>query len=233
MKFPLEVLQDYLGDAKLAIITGHFGSGKTEFAVNLAIRASECDQRLAIADLDIVNPYFLSREREDIYKQKGIKLISSGAVAISAGLPGLSPEIFSMFEDPELYSIIDVGGDPNGARVLARFSDRIKKVPYRMVFILNANRPETATAENAAAYLQLIEAASQLKADAIVNNTHLCGETDVDCVLKGAKLAEETSKLTGLPVVCHTAPSRYADDPRLAGLPIMPVDVYMKKPWEK
>jgi len=232
MKFPLEVLQDYLEDAKVVMVTGHFGSGKTEFAVNLALKASECEQKLAIADLDIVNPYFLSRERESIYKEKGIKLISSGAVAISAGLPGLSPEIFSMFEDPELYSVIDVGGDPNGARVLARFADRIRKVPYRLIFILNANRPETATAESAVAYLQLIEAASQLKADAIVNNTHLCGETDVDCVLKGAKLAEEVSEITGLPVVCHTAPAKYADDPRLAGLPVFPVNVYMKKPWE-
>jgi len=232
MKFPLEVLQNYLGDAKLAIITGHFGSGKTEFAVNLAIRASECDQRLAIADLDIVNPYFLSREREDIYKERGIKLISSGTLAITAGLPALSSEIFSMFEDPDLYSIIDVGGDPNGARVLARFADRIEKVPYRMVLILNANRPETATAEKAVSYLRLIEAASNLKVDGIVNNTHLCGDTDVDCVLKGAGLAAEVSEMTGIPVICHTAPSRYADDLRLAGLPVMPVDVYMKKPWE-
>jgi len=232
MKFPLKVLQDYLGPAKLAIITGHFGSGKTEFAVNLVMRAAECDQRLAIADLDIVNPYFLSRERESLYKEKGIRLISSGSLAITAGLPGLSSEIFSMFEDPDLYSIIDVGGDPNGARVLARFVDRIEKVPYRMILILNANRPETATAERAEAYMRLIEAASGLKVDGIVNNTHLCGETDVDCVLKGAVLAKELSELTGIPVICHTAPSRYADDPRLADLPVMPVDVYMKKPWE-
>ncbi|MBR6351015.1 MAG: hypothetical protein IKR93_01665 [Firmicutes bacterium] len=232
MKFPLKVLQSYLEDAKLVIITGHFGSGKTEFAVNLALHAADCEQKLAIADLDIVNPYFLSRERQDLYDQKGIHLISSGQVAISAGLPGLSPEIFSMFEDPDLYSVVDVGGDPNGARVLARFADRIKKIPYKLIFILNANRPETATAESAVMYLQLIEGASQLKADAIVNNTHLCGETDVDCVLKGAKLAEEVSQLTGLPVICHNAPAKYADDPRLAGLPIFPMDVYMKKPWE-
>lgn len=233
MKFPLKVLQGYLADAKLAVVTGHFGSGKTEFSVNLAVRASECDQRLAIADLDIVNPYFLSREKEDIYKERGIRLISSGTLAVTAGLPALSSDIYSMFEDPELFSIIDVGGDPNGARVLASFADRIEKVPYRMMFVLNANRPETATAEKALSYLRLIEAASNLKVDGIVNNTHLCGETDVDCVLGGAALASELSASTGIPVICHTAPSSYVEDPRLGGLPVMPVDVYMKKPWEE
>ena len=232
MKFPLDCLKSYLEDAQAVVVCGHFGSGKTEFAVNLAMKASECEQKLAIADLDIVNPYFLSRERQDLYKERGIHLISSGEIAISAGLPGLSPEIFSMFQNPDLYSIIDVGGDPNGARVLARFRDQFNNIKYRVILILNANRPETATADSAIEYMHLIEDACGLKVDGIVNNTHLCGETDPECVLKGAALAKEVSEKTGVPVVCHTAPSKYADDKSLSGLPIMPVDVYMKKPWE-
>ena len=232
MKIPVECLKSYLEDAKMVVVTGHFGSGKTEFSVNLAMQASECEQKLAIADLDIVNPYFLSRERADLYAERGIQLISSGGVAIAAGLPALSSEIYAMFQKPDLFSIVDVGGDPNGARVLARFKNEFNKINYRVVCVLNANRPETATAEHAADYMHKIEAACNLQIDGIVNNTHLCGETDVDCVLNGAALAAEVSELSGVPVVCHTAPRKYADDIRLAGLPIMPVDVYMKKPWE-
>lgn len=217
---------------RISIVTGHYGTGKTEFAVNLALALAEEHDNVMIADLDIVNPYFRSRERKKELEASGVKLISSSQEAAHADIPALPAELLGIFQNRAIRGILDIGGDPVGARVLARFQPNIVAEDYELLFVVNANRPEVRTAESAIEYLRKIEDITGLKCSGLVNNTHLCGETTESQVRKGAALAAEISEITGIPVRCHVAVERLAGG--LADLkePVFPISIKMKKPWE-
>ncbi|OLA31614.1 MAG: hypothetical protein BHW33_01880 [Firmicutes bacterium CAG:137_57_8] len=188
------------------MITGHYGSGKTEYAVNLALRLAAEGKKTVLADLDIVNPYFRSYEQT---------------------------KLLSVFQDRSWTGVLDIGGDPIGARVLARFAPQIQGEEFELLYVLNANRPETRNVDRALAYMQGIEAECRQKVTGIVNNTHLCGETTAAEILKGADLAGQLSRQTGLPVVCHAVERRLVPQVENTLIePILPMDLYMKKPWE-
>ncbi len=213
----------------LHIITGHYGSGKTEFAVNLAFRLARAGHAVTLADLDIVNPYFCSREQKEPLETVGVRVI------VSAGgqgdLPALNPAIFSLLESG-VCGIMDVGGDPAGARVLGRFAQKIRKIEHEFLCVLNFNRPETATPEKAERYLREIEHSAQLTATGLINNTHLCGETTAEYVLRGEKLAQAVAASTGIPVLYNAFPRRLTGEVDLPKETLFPMDLMMKKPWE-
>ena len=217
---------------RVSIITGHYGTGKTEFAVNLALQLAGLNHQVMVADLDIVNPYFRSRERRDLLQEAGIRLISSSQACSDADVPALPAELLTILENRDITGVLDIGGDPVGARVLARFNDKIVPEDYQLIYVLNANRPEVRTPEAAIAYLRGIEATTSLTCTGIVNNTHLCGETTPEEIRKGARLAETVSQETGIPVLCHVAEERFV--PELSDLsePVFPITIQMKKPWE-
>ena len=131
-----------------------------------------------------------------------------------------------------MRGVLDIGGDPAGARVLARFRPKIIQEDYQLIYVLNANRPEVREAENAVSYLRGIEATTGLTCTGIVNNTHLCGETTEREIRKGADLAAAVSRETGIPVLCHVAEERFV--PNLSDLSetVFPITIKMKKPWE-
>lgn len=162
---------------RISIITGHYGTGKTEFAVNLALALAETGRQVMLADLDIVNPYFRSRERRQLLEESGVRLISSSQACSDADVPALPAELLTILENREIQGVLDIGGDPVGARVLARFQPKIVREDYQLIYVLNANRPEVRSTEKAIAYLRGIEATTGLACTGIVNNTHLCGET--------------------------------------------------------
>ena len=215
---------------RLTIVTGHYGTGKTEFSVNLALALAAEGARTALADLDIVNPYFRSRERRELLEGAGVRLIAASQALADADVPALPAELHAVLEDRSVRGVLDIGGDPSGARVLARYRPRILKEDYQLLCIVNAARPEVRTAERSAEYLRAIEAVAGLRCTGLVNNTHLCGETAPEDIREGAALAEEVSQITGIPVVCHTAERRFQD--RLRDLPLFPMEIRMKKPWE-
>ena len=217
---------------RVSIITGHYGTGKTEFSVNLALAMAHEGKRVMMADLDIVNPYFRSRERRQTLEEAGVQLISSSQSCSNADLPALPAELLSILENRDLTGVLDIGGDPVGARVLARFQPKIIQEDYQLIYVLNANRPEVRTVESAARYLRNIEATTGLTCTGIVNNTHLCGETTEEEIRSGAALAAEVSAKTAIPVLCHVAVEHLAE--RLTDLPepVFPITIKMKKPWE-
>lgn len=217
---------------RLTIITGHYGTGKTELAVNLALSLAGEGARVALADLDNVNPYFRSRERRALLAEAGIRLIATSQACTDADIPSVPAELLAILEDRTVLGVLDIGGDPVGARVLARFQPKIVREDYQLLYVLNANRPEVRTVESAAACLRAIEGTTGLVCSALVNNTHLCGETTPEDVRRGASLAEAVSRETGLPILCHMAEERLL--PALSGLaePVFPISIRMKKPWE-
>lgn len=215
---------------RLTLVTGHYGTGKTEFSVNLALALAAEGARTALADLDIVNPYFRSREQRCLLEAAGVRLIAAAQALADADVPALPAELHALLEDRTVRGVLDIGGDPSGARVLARYRARILKEDYQLLYVVNARRPEVRTAERSVEYLRGIEAVTGLRCTGLVNNTHLCGETAPEDVREGAALAEEASRLAGVPVVCHTAEARFQD--QLRDLPLFPIEIKMKKPWE-
>lgn len=217
---------------RMQIITGHYGSGKTEYAVNLALSMAKPGARISLADLDIVNPYFRSYEQTARLEEAGVQVIVTSCGGV-ADIPAINPAVMSIFQNKDMTGILDIGGDPIGARVLARFAPQLHSEELDLLYVLNANRPETKDVDCALEYMRGIERECKQKVTGIVNNTHLCRETRLEDILKGARLAQELSQRTGIPIIHHAAERRFAD--QLAGLlsePIFPMEIYMKKPWE-
>ena len=222
-----------LSPHRLLIVTGHFGTGKTEFSVNLALALAREGEKVMMADLDIVNPYFRSRERREVLEGAGVRLITSSQDSENADMPSLPAEILTVLEDRSYRGVLDIGGDPDGARVLARYQPKITAEDYQLLFVSNANRPEVRKADDAISYLRCIEEVTGLRCGGLVNNTHLCGETTAEEILQGAELAREISEKTGIPVLCHTAEEWLIPELESLKEPIFPISIQMKKPWER
>lgn len=185
----------------LYIIVGHYGSGKTEFALNFAYKLKSLGNQVAMSDLDVVNPYFCSREKSEELKSEGIELISNNfdndwkvdALTLHAGIQS---HFLGRSED----CVIDVGGNAVGARVLAAYANLIGDRPYEMWMVINANRYETQTCEEMNTFLADIERTSGLKVTGLINNTHMVEESSAADVIRGDKVSRELSDLTGIPV---------------------------------
>lgn len=216
------------------IIVGHYGSGKTEFVANYALRLHECGYQTVVADMDIVNPYFRARELKEFFKDKGIRVISSNCEDdYHLDMPALAASLQSCFVLKDQTSIIDVGGDAAGANVLARYSRLLADGNYNMWITVNANRPLTSTVEEAAEYLGAIEYTSKLKINGIVNTTHMLRETTKEDIVKGDDLVRRLSELTGHKVIYTVIPEALKQemaDEDLAGEPF-PIRLIMRPDW--
>lgn len=186
---------------RMNIVTGHYGSGKTEFAINLAISAKKCYNKTIIADLDIVNPYFRTNDAKKILEAQGVDLIASDYASSNVDIPSLPAAVSSVFDVPDRFVVLDVGGDDDGAAVLGRYSPKIEKEDYEMFLVINAKRPLTATAEDILELKEQIEFSSRLKVTGLVNNSNLGYDASVSDLLEGQEVVEEVSKKTGLPIL--------------------------------
>ena len=190
---------------RITLFAGHYGSGKTNIAVNYALYLKSLGDDVVIADLDIVNPYFRTRDSLEELSRAGIKLISSEFASSNVDLPALPQDVYSLLDKREEKAIMDIGGDDRGAYALGRYVDAIKEEnDYEMLFVFNKYRPLTPDALSAYEIMREIEAACNLKFTAIVNNSNLGECTTEDVVLNSLDSAEELSELSGLPVKMTT-----------------------------
>jgi len=228
----LESGDSMIEDKRVRIIIGHYGSGKTEFSINYAVKLARNGRKVALADLDIVNLYFRSREKKELLKKEGIKVISSSIEASAVDIPAVSPEVYGPFQDESYDYIIDVGGDHVGARALGRYYKYLEEDKYDMFYVLNANRPETETADKAIEYFKKIEDNARAKITGIVNNTHMLKSTTVEDVLKGQKLAQEVSNKLDIPIKYISTLENVAKElPKNMEGEIFPIKLYMRENW--
>ena len=191
---------------RLTLFAGHYGSGKTNIAVNYALLLAGEGKKVCIADLDIVNPYFRTKDSEKELQDAGVTLISPQFANSNVDLPALPAEAYRLVEDTSVYGIMDIGGDDRGAYALGRYVPAIRKENnYRMVFVANCYRPLTRTPEEALEVMREIEAACGLAFTDLVNNANLGPETTQETVLESVGYMETLSKLSGLPIFAHTA----------------------------
>ena len=191
---------------RLTLFAGHYGSGKTNIAVNYALHLAAQGKKVTIADLDIVNPYFRTKDSAKELAQAGVELISPQFANTNVDLPALPAEAYKLITDRKTYGIMDIGGDDRGAYALGRYVPGIlEENNYRMVFVANSYRPLTRTPEEALEVMREIENACGLKFTDIVNNANLGSETTAETVLSALPYMQKLSELSGLPIFAHTA----------------------------
>ncbi len=192
-------------EGRVTLLSGHYGSGKTNIAVNLATELRKRYEKVTVADLDIVNPYFRTLDSREDFEHAGIRLIVSAYANTNLDAPALPQEIYTIVDDLDARVVVDVGGDDRGALALGRISGRLlQEADYRMLLVVNFYRPLTRTPEDVLQVKREIEAAAGLPFTGLVNNSNLGAETEPETVLRTVPLMEETSKIIGLPIVMTT-----------------------------
>ena len=219
---------------RLTLFAGHYGSGKTNIAVNYALLLASEGKKVCIGDLDIVNPYFRTKDSAKELEAAGIDLISPQFANSNVDLPALPAEAYRLVADKSVYSIMDIGGDDRGAYALGRYVPSIvEENNYRMVFVANCYRPLTRTPEDAMEVMAEIEAACGLKFTHIINNSNLGTETTVQTVLDSQAYIDTLSQLSGLPVFATTAVAAVAKELPEPVIPLKLQEKYFDLPSQK
>lgn len=202
---------------KFIIITGHYGCGKTNFAINLALSFAGEGEKVTVCDMDVVNPYFRTSDYKSLLEEKGVEVICPNYGASNLDLPSLPAAMYGVFDRPDDERIIlDVGGDDVGATVLGRFYEKLKDKDVSMLYVVNYRRNLTATPQDMAELLAEIEQKARVRATSIVNNTHLQQYTDAELIVKENEKAKELSRITGLPLCFTTYPCEYVKEEEIS-----------------
>ena len=232
--------------APVLVITGHYGVGKTNLALNLALDAAARGLEVTVVDLDVVNPFFRSSDYRALLDEAGVRTIAPVFAGTNLDGPSLSGTILPAIEQARAGEgrllIVDAGGDDVGATALGRFARAIAAGPYEMLYVVNRSRNLTQEPAEAVEVLREIEAKSHLRATCVVNNTHLQRDTDAQVVEQGVPFAQAVAQAAGLPLACTTVPAaaarQVADRETTHRAPnedrqtYYPVQVYVRTPWE-
>jgi len=237
----------------ITIFAGRFGSGKTEVAISYAValvRGAKGDVRgttslrkargappaldAVLIDLDIVTPYFRSREAADVLREQGVEVIAPSAIGRHLDTPAITPEILGAIQQVDRPTVLDVGGDRQGARALGGFSQAIRQRGYTMHFVVNPYRPFTNSLEGLARSIAEIEASARLQVTGLVSNPNLKGETTVELIVEGNAQIEEFARGLGLPIAMVCIDRAFADGfgSNHFAQPVMVLDRFLVQPWE-
>ncbi len=218
---------------KIKILVGHTGSGKSEIAINLAIQSALRNYKVALMDLDIVNPYFCIRDIKEILKRKyNIDVFSSLGEYRNAELMVLSKDIKEALINDNSIIIIDVGGDKEGAKVLKQYTNLVKRYTYEVNFVINTLRSDTRSLDQIIYYIKTIEKTSSLKVSNLICNTNLIDETTIDDILLGEKLVESASKELNIPFITTVIERKYESGKNLINKDVLIIDRFIKVSWK-
>lgn len=221
--FPLE--------RRVTVICGHYGTGKTNLSINLALDYAGRGEKVTLVDLDIVNPYFRSADYADMLTGRGVRVVGPNFANTNLDTPSLPGSVRGALEGDGMV-IIDVGGDDAGATALGVYSDSLRQADPDVLYVINRYRSLTTEPEAAVDILRDIETAARIKVRGIVNNSHLKDGTGSGTVLDSVDFAQAVCDATGLPLRFTTAP-RWTDLVESNSIPnIYPVDVHVRAPWE-
>ena len=221
-----------MNNKRITILCGHYGTGKTNVAVNYALALAAAGEAVTVADLDIVNPYFRTLDSANDLEAAGVRLICSRFANSNVDIPSLPPDLYAITDDKSRRVVIDVGGDDSGAMVLGRLAPAITaEDSYAMWLVVNRYRPLTPDIPSTVEVMRDIEAASGLRFTGIVNNSNLGAETTADTVLASAAYAEELSAATGLPLVATTVAEHLYSDLEGKMNPLFPLQLQQNKPF--
>ncbi|MBM7559139.1 cobalamin biosynthesis protein CobQ [Marinitoga litoralis] len=198
-------------DYKCHVIIGMFGSGKTEIALNSAVYLKEKFDKVAIADIDVISPYFRTRDEIDVLENMGIKVITPPRQFMHADLPIIPPAVGGFIVNPEYQTIIDAGGNEDGSTVvgsLKNFLDQTKTATY---FVVNTKRPFMNTVDDIIYYIERLGAKARRKVDFLISNSNLQNETTEEIILKGEELLIKVSEKTGIPIAFTVVPEFLKD----------------------
>jgi hypothetical protein len=219
----------------IVVIVGNYGSGKTEVAINLALACRRRVPGVRVVDLDLVNPYFRTREARDLLHAHDIDIVLPPAPYLHADLPILSPAVAGAIRDAGPLTILDVGGDDVGATVLAALADAFRGRKVEMLQVVNPHRPHTESVEGCLAMRREIETASRMTVTGWIGNAHLMEATSPQTILAGYRFAADVSRASGLPLAFVTAPA-----PLVAALPetgidcpVLPIQRRLTPPWQR
>jgi len=203
-----------LFEKRVTIFVGHFGSGKTEIALNGALDLAAAGEHVTLADIDVVKPYFRSRAAREILDVAGVRLLAPTGDNTHSDLPIIVPQIRSALQDPGCRLVMDAGGDDNGAKVLGSLADVVPRDETSCLAVLNFRRPSTPDSAGAVTMVRDIEAAARVGITGLVSNTHLMGETTPEIVMDGYRMAVETGVALEVPIVAVTVTDELAADVR-------------------
>ena len=224
----IEKLKDFI------VVTGHYGCGKTNFAINLAFDYIKAGRKVTLVDMDLINPYFRTSDFRAILEERGVEVITPVFGATNLDIPSLPASMYGIFEKKNVV-IIDVGGDDAGATVLGRFRPQFETVDYDMLYVINRFRSMSTDLDEAVDVLGEIEAVSGLKPTYLVNNSHMMMDTNQAIFDEGLAFADSIAKKTSLPVICNTVQRELYDTGMIMAdtvCEIYPVDIYVKTVWQ-
>ncbi len=223
-----------MNNKRITIFAGHYGSGKTNISVNYALWLKKEYEKVVIADLDIVNPYFRSKDSEKHLEERGIHLISSEFANSNVDVPAMPAEAYAIIDNKQTVAVIDVGGDDRGALAMGRYAPAIlEENNYEMLFVINKYRPLTPDCASTVAVMHEIETACSMKFTGIVNNSNLGDETDEETVLNSVSYADEISKVSGLPIRMTTVKENLYDTLKDKVVNCTPIKLYVRQSWAK
>ncbi len=218
-------------DNRITVICGHYGCGKTNLTLNLALEAAE-EEPVTVVDMDIVNPYFRSSEYGELLAEKGVRLIAPVFAGTTLDTPTLPPDIYSIFEPSAGRVFIDAGGDDAGVTALGGLHGQLAESGCEVLYVINRYRVLSQTPEEAAGLLREIEGASRLTAAGLVNNSHLGVETELETLLEALPFARKTAELVNLPLLYSTAPDFALDEGERLPQGFRKIKRYVKFCWE-
>ncbi|HEY5562362.1 MAG TPA: P-loop NTPase [Clostridiaceae bacterium] len=223
-------------ERRINIFTGHFGSGKTEVAVNFALKLAEANFKTSIVDFDIVNPYFRTADAKEELEKNNIWVILPMYANTNVDVPAIPSEIYALFQNKEYKAVLDVGGDDLGAKAVSRFREEIVSDDYDMFFVINTRRGMTDTVEKIMEMIALVEDSANIKVTKLINNSNLLEETTPEIILEGNEIIAQVSEKLGIPIAITAAMedvmSSLSRD-QLSGSELLPMRKQIHLPWNK